>query len=398
MIKAHKFDIIIVGGGMVGAALACALQKNVPRIALIDAAPLQAADDMRLIALNDSSCCLFNHIGIGPILATHGAPIKEIHVSHQHRFGITRINAEEVGLTTLGQVVPAKYINAALYAALQKTNNVTLLRSAALQALTQDTDTVTLAVATAAGVQEYSANIVIGADGSQSTVRTLLNISVENIDYQQSALVTTTQLARDHKNIAYERFQNQGVIAMLPLPKSCAATIWTADNASITRLMQMDDQVFLQQLQQQFGYRLGRLQHVSKRAVYPLHMHYAQQQIKQNVLLIGNAAHTLHPVAAQGFNLALYEVALLADYFLAQPAIKGCLHNFPPDRLQQNFSRWLSHGLTQLFSNDFFLLNISRPAGMIGFDICSLAKKSFAKYILGKAGHVPQFFLKKNTS
>jgi len=386
-----KFDIIIIGGGMVGGALAYTLSKGPWQIALIDATG-PANEDTRLIALNEGSCCLFKNSGIWPDLAPYAAPIQQIHVSHQGHFGIARIEAHELGLDTLGHVVPASHINSALFTALHTAENIKLFCPATLKTLTQDADTVTISIDTAQGTEEYTANIVIGADGSHSTVRELLGISTQEIDYQQSALVTITQLARDHKNIAYERFQEEGAIAMLPLTGTQAATIWTASNTHIRHLMQLNDTEFLQQLQQQFGYRLGRLQQIGKRAIYPLYMQQAQQQKKQNVLLIGNAAHTLHPIAAQGLNLALYEVAMLTEYFLAQKSLKRCLQNLPFDYLQQNFRLSLSHGLTELFSKDLFPLNMARQAGMIGFDQCILLKKYFTSHAMGKSGHVPSLF------
>lgn len=386
-----KFDIIIIGGGMVGGALAYALSKGPWQIALIDATG-PANEDARLIALNEGSCCLFKNIGIWPDLEPYTAPIQQIHVSQQGRFGIARIEAHELGLDTLGHVVPANHINSALSAALHAAENIKLFCPATLKALTQDTNIVTISIDTAQGTEEYTANIVIGADGSHSTVRDLLGISTQEIDYQQSALVTTTQLTRKHKNIAYERFQKEGAIAMLPLTGSRVATIWTAPNAHIKHLMQLNDTEFLQQLQQQFGYRLGRLQQVGKRVIYPLYRQQAQQQKKQNVLLIGNAAHTLHPIAAQGLNLALYEVAMLTEYFLAQASLLSCLQNLPADYLQQHFRLFLSHGLTELFSKDLLPFNIARQIGMIGFDQCVLLKKHFANRAMGKSGHLPSLF------
>lgn len=387
-----KFDIIIVGGGMVGGALAYALSKKPYQIALIDAADGKAKD-ARLIALNHGSCCFFKNIGIWPMLSQYATPISQIHVSHQGHFGISRIDAKELGFDSLGHVVPAHYINHTIFSSLKTVENVKLIRPATLKTLLQETDLVTVSVDSAEGEKTYSTDILIGADGSCSTVRELLKIDAKTVNYQQSALVTITELAREHKNIAYERFQDQGAIAMLPLNDAHVATIWTASAEYITYLMQLTDAEFLQQLQKQFGYRLGRLLKVGERATYPLMMQQAQQQKKQNAILIGNAAHTIHPVAAQGLNMALYEVAVLTDYLLMQTTLQNCLKNFPANSLQQNFNRYLSHGLTELFSKDFFPLAFARQLGMIGFDQCFPLKKKFANYAMGKAGRVPRLLL-----
>jgi len=398
-----KFDIIIIGGGMVGATLACALSelsKSALKIALIDAAlPLSVSShqDRRLIALNDSNCCLFENLGLWGDLLPFGAPIEQVHVSHQGHFGIARLLPQELGLTKLGYVIPAKDINAVLFSFLQKKENITLFFSEKLLELTQDknTDQVFITVSTVSGEKKYKADIVIGADGSDSTVRRLLNIPIQKIDYQQSALVTVTELMREHKNIAYERFQEKGAIAMLPLKGTCVATIWTAPTVFIDELMQLGDLEFLQTLQKQFGYRLGRLKKIHPRATYPLSMQYTEQQKKKNILLIGNAAHTQHPIAAQGLNSALYEVAVLTEYLTAQDSLKNSLENFQPNHSQQNFSRYLSDGLVKLFSNQSLLPTILRQTGMISFDLCSLAKKKFAHLAMGKTGHVPRLLLRR---
>ncbi len=388
----REFDIIIVGGGIVGGALAYTLSKGPWQIALVDAVE-KKIEDARLIALNAGSCCLFKNSGLWPALAADATSIQQIHVSHQGHFGITRIAAQELGVDTLGHVVPANAIVKSIFAALSNRENVKIICPALLTAITPDTETSTLAFDTAAGKEIYQADIIIGADGSYSTVRELLGIQTQTIDYQQSALVTVTELARHHNHVAYERFQKEGAIAMLPLADNRVATIWTSSNTHINHLMQLTPSDFLQQLQQQFGYRLGRMLQIGKRATYPLQMQQVQQQLKQNVLLIGNAAHTLHPIAAQGLNIALYEVAALTDYLLKQSSLKKCLMNLPLDSLQQSFSRRLSHGLTELFAKDLFPVNLARQAGMISFDQCTPLKKKFASHTMGKAGHVPSLFL-----
>ncbi len=388
-----KFDITIIGGGMVGGALAYTLSQGPWQIALVDESK-EKVEDARLIALNEGSCCLLKNIGIWPALTPFAAPIKEVHVSHRGHFGMARITAKELKLEALGHVVPASHINTALFTALKKTNNVKILCPATLTSMTQHDETTSLTILSSNGEKTYTSDIVIGADGSHSTVRQLLGISTQKIDYEQSALVTITTLARDHRNIAYERFLEKGAIAMLPLTGTRVATIWTAEHADIMHLMQLSDLEFLQLLQQKFGYRLGRLLQSGKRATYPLQMQQAEQQQKQNVLLIGNAAHTVHPIAAQGLNIALHEVALLTDYLLTLPSLKGSLKHLPFNSLQQNFSRRLSHSLTALFSKDILPINIARQLGILGFDQCVPLKKKFASLAMGKAGQVPKLFLK----
>lgn len=379
-----NYDVMIIGGGMVGAALASALKHTELRVALVDAMP-SSLEDKRLIALNDASVCLFENCGIWPLLAPHAAPIKQVHVSRRGRFGITRIEASLLNLNALGYVVPAKYINVALENNLTDASNTDILKPAKLEALTQEANGVQLTI----NGQVHHAKWVIGADGSYSTVRTLLDIPTETLDYQQAALVTTTTLQREHDNIAYERFLNDGALAMLPLAGRKAGTIWTAASDVIADLMQLSEDDFLAALQKHFGYRLGRLQSIGERATYPLKMIKAKKQCVRHVCLIGNAAHTIHPVAAQGLNLALYEVAVLATAFMEKNMALIEKIDKP------SFSLTLSHRLTGLFSSDIFLLNQTRQMGLIGLDLITGLKKRFATRAIGKSGYVPALLTRK---
>lgn len=377
------FDIVIVGGGMVGASLASALAPFNLNVALIDAALQFPQNDHRLIALNHTSCNLFKNIGIWNALEPYAAPIKEIHVSHRGSFGVTRLNAADNKLLALGHVVPAKYINAALY---NNLNHITQIYSAKLIALTQDTNQVELSIETPAGNKNIVGKKIIAADGSFSTVRELLNIPTQKIDYAQTALVTTTELQRSHENIAYERFINSGAIAMLPLCGNQAATIWTDKTENIKNLMSLTDEDFTKTLQKQFGYRLGRFVSTGKRFTYPLQMICAEQQVKQHVCLIGNAAHTVHPVAAQGLNLALYEIALLVDQ-IKQQGLDNWFVDFKIS--QQDISVKLSHGLKQLFATDFPIVNAVRQLGVLGFECIPPLKRAFINRLLGNKGIRP---------
>ncbi len=376
-----NFDIIIVGGGMVGASLALSLRASPYRIALVDANATNLADDKRFIALNHSSYCLFENLKIWDSLAPHATAINEVHVSHRGSFGITRLTAREMNLAALGFVVPAKEINLALYNNLE---NITLLRPARLIDMSQTSEEAELTIETPEGTQKIRGKIIIGADGNYSTVRQLLNISEKKLDYQQSAIVSMIALNRSHHHIAYERFQDNGAIAMLPLTENRAAMIWTADNEEIHLLEKMSDDVFLQTLQKKFGYRLGRLKKNHGRALFPLVSIQAEQQIKGRTILIGNALHALHPIAAQGLNLALYEVSTLSDYLKKNSLDTFSLDNFA--EAQQKIITRFSHHLNTLFTSDFFVLNAARQLGMIGLDLCRPLKLRFMRQLLGQTG------------
>lgn len=376
-----KYDIAIIGGGMVGAALAVALQDTPYKILLIDAAtPHLNTQDPRLIGLNHQSCEFLKEIHIFDALKNFTTPIKQIHISHRKHFGTAKVNADELGLSELGVVAPAKYINQAIYQTLES-NKIKLLQAAKLCGLTQHETYIQLDIKTGENTESFECTLVIGADGTHSTVRKLLQIPVTTHDYHESAIVTTTTLTRHHHNIAYERFLQSGAIAMLPLNDQQCATIWTDTQEKITALMQQDDELFLQNLQTEFGYRLGRLTHIDKRHVFPLQMILSKQQAKKNIILIGNAAHTLYPIASQGLNLALHEVAALSELIRQSETLQPFNHLAYLNAVekQQTTSLRLSHHLSWIFTSKFPLLSCLRKFSLLGFDILLPLKKEFAR-------------------
>lgn len=378
------FDLIIIGGGMVGATLACTLRHTPLKIALVDSVIPNSKTDPRLIALNFNSICLYKNLGVWDELKDHAAAIQEVHVSHRGRFGATRLKANEFSLPTLGYVVPAKIINEVLYKNLGKTS---LFFPGKLTHLSQDNETVEAVIQLPHETKKLIGKILIGADGTHSTVRELLNFKVKKYDYRQSALVTVTQLKRSHHHVAYERFQDEGAIAMLPLKENCVATIWTDTSDVINYLRQLNDADFLSELQKGFGFRLGKLEKINQRFVFPLHSLWVDEPIKENVILMGNAAHTLHPIAAQGLNLALYEVGLLVDHF--EKTKENIIPIASLSSSQIKMSQYLSHHLSHLFGKDFFVFNPLRQLGMIALDNCSVFKNFFAQRALGRLGTLP---------
>lgn len=393
-----RYDLIIVGGGLVGAGLAVALQSAPLKIALIDAR-LPSSDDPRLFGLNSTSCQFLENLGVWPALALHASPIHQVHVSHQGQFGAVRLNRDDVQLPQLGNVLPAFHIESALNDALTKLENVTIFRPARLTALKQTESCAELEITTEEGTRSISASLVIGADGTESTVRQLLGIQTDIHDYAQSALVTRSQLTRSHHQIAYERFTSEGAIAMLPLKGNECATIWTADTPYIENLKQLSDVEFTVKLQESFGYRLGKIAGIHKRHVFPLRLVRATKAVEGHVYLLGNALHTVHPIAAQGFNLAIYEVAALVDEILSHAQQQKMIT--PADLLaisdanqkQQAMSIGVSHRLTQIFASDSILPNAVISLGMVGFNTLKPVKKKFIESLLGKNGQVPPLLM-----
>lgn len=398
-----RYDLIVVGGGLVGASLVLALQDLGKKIALIDAR-LPSKNDPRLLALNDSSCRFLANLGLWEPLAPHAAPIHQVHVSHRGRFGSVRLKREDANLSSLGFVVPAYIIEQTLHAKLNACSQVTFYRPARLTALTQNEELATLTLQQENTELVLQSPLVIGADGTDSTVRKQLGIETAAVDYQQSAIVTRTRIKGAHHQIAYERFTEDGAIAMLPLLNNECATIWTASHTTINYLLQLSEQDFLQALQKEFGHRLGQLQAVAERHTYPLRMVQARKAFLQHVLLLGNAAHTLHPIAAQGFNLALYETAIVIDYLKGKTSMNESLTAADLQKIgekiakQQTISVGVSHRLAQLFdaAKQSSLISIARQLGMVAFDTAAPLKKHLILSLLGKTKKAPSLLLGKN--
>lgn len=389
-----RYDVIIVGGGLVGAGLAVALRGSGLQIALIDA-KLPTQDDPRLFALNHTSCVFLQNLQIWDKIAAHASAIHDVHVSRQGKFGSVRLQGDELQLSELGHVVPACKIEAALNETLSSLPDCRIYRPAQLRSLEQGDAQITLHINTEDGEKILHTALLIGADGTESTVRKQLNIAVDTFDYAQSAVVTRTTLQRSHQHIAYERFVKQGAVAMLPLTNNECATIWSGDHEVIDELMQLSDAAFLERLQAAMGYRLGKLKAIAKRHRFPLRMVKAQKAFAPHVLLLGNAAHTFHPIAAQGFNLALYEVAVLAEALQQQTALTlvDLERISAQTQKQQAVSMGVSHRLSRLFANESLLRNSLISAGMVGLDMALPVKNRFVSRLLGRSGRVPRLLM-----
>lgn len=395
------FDVVIVGGGLVGASLALALAESGLSLALIEAR-LPRHDDPRLFALNISSCQFLKNLDLWSHLQSYAAAIEEVHVSYQGRFGAVRLKPQDLQLKELGYVVPAFCIEKVMQEKLTSLTHFTLYQPASLQTLTQNNESVELTIATNNEIKKINTAIVIAADGTHSTVRTLLHVPTKTVHSGQSALITRTKLKRSHEHIAYERFNATGAIAMLPLPADECATIWTADDAFISHLAALSDQEFVSLLQQEFGYRLGRLQQVGKRHTFPLQSVQAEKMSEGRVFLIGNAAHTLSPLAAQGFNLALYEVATLVQMITENlPDIRALSFARLSEKLQtqQSYSIGTSERLAKLFSGQTKnswqqrFLQLGVPVGMVGLDIIKPLKMKLMSQLLGRSGQIPSLLM-----
>ncbi|WP_290648332.1 2-octaprenyl-6-methoxyphenyl hydroxylase [Aquisalimonas sp.] len=391
-------DVIIVGGGLVGATLAIALVESGLRIRVVDpvtaAAPTQPSYDDRSTALSPTSQRILEALGLWPAIAAEAAPIRTIHVSDQRSFGITRMHAEREGLKALGHVVPNRVLGRVLRE-----------RIAALPATVQPVTARVERVESGAEVAQVvlddgaslTARLLVAADGTRSALRKHLGIDVRDTAYHQCAVVANVTPAQAPNGRAFERFTPEGPLALLPLPGGHCSLVWTVSPERGQRLAGLDDGDFLAALQAAFGYRLGRFLQVGQRFVYPLSLSRSGQRVAERSVLIGNAARTLHPVAGQGFNLALRDVAELAERVHGaalrgeDPGATALLQAYAAAR-QGDHRRvtLMTDGLVRLFSNRLPGLRFARNVGMVAMELLPAGRARFMRQAMGRGNRLPR--------
>ncbi len=396
------FDIIIVGGGMVGASLACALREAGLRIAVVEAVPLQSTAqpsyNERTVALAFGSRRIFQGVGAWDEIERLGAtPIEHIHVSHRGCFGATRLEAEDLGLPALGYVVENRVLGAALWKTLDGARNVTWYCPATIEDFRIEPEVTVVHIKQGDNMNKLTARLVIGADGAQSAVRRLAGIEAERVEYSQVAVVATVAIARPHQNTAYERFTDSGPLALLPMREDRCAVVWSARVHEAETILGWNDTEFLDFLQNRFGDRLGRFIRPGTRSKYPLALTRVKQLVHPRLALIGNAAHTVHPVAGQGFNLGLRDVAALAEVLVAAARTNDDIGDPVVLRRYADWRRRdtrateiLTDGLIRVFSNQFAPLALARGLGLVAVDLMPTVKRRLVRMTGGLAGRLPR--------
>lgn len=423
-----EFDIVIVGGGLVGASLAAAIANEGYGDSHFSVAVIEATEpadakaqtrhpsfDDRQTALAPSSRRFFEALGLWPQIEAGAAPILDIHVSDRGHGGFTRLNAEQEGLPALGHVVSNRHLGAVLGPAMERT--ATVFRPAEITELQPIQDTHTsasenaiqdthtsgyrLRLSSPAGEQTLTARLLLVADGMRSKTRGCLGIGLTERHYNQSAVIANVRTSRPHRGTAYERFTPDGPLAMLPAADGAVSLVWTlppekAEEAAT----QWTPTEFLAALQTTFGWRLGRLLEVSERQVYPLIAVTADQFVTDRAVILGNAAHALHPVAGQGLNLALRDVNALAKTLaeslasITETPTPTTTNKTPtpdpynPQRLadyekerRADYRRTFTFtdGLVRIFSNQFLPLVAVRNVGLTLLDLFPPARRLLLK-------------------
>ena len=407
----EQFDVVIVGGGMAGATMALALAPLDLKIAVIEVHPYQEEKtqpsfDDRCLALAWSSKEIYRVMGVWKQLEKRSdgfEAIKHIHVSDRGHIGVTRLDHKKEGVSALGYVVESRVVGEVLIEQLKQQSNIQLFCPAAIQQLKVTEDEVNIHLTTADSKEQHSqqqeinlsARLLIIADGVKSKTRESLGIQIHQQAYAQTAIIANIETEIYHQNVAYERFTDSGPLAVLPLTRNRCSLVWTVRDDQLERLMSLSDDNFIKELQHRFGYRLGQINKIGRRVSYPLSL----MRIENNTLadlnrvaLIGNAAHGVHPVAGQGFNLGMRDISALAE-LIAKEVQQHKRSDIGNSELLKNYWQWrqadirqvtkITNALIKLFSNQSTALAVLRNSGLLMTDIISPLKHSIAKEAMG---------------
>lgn len=396
------YDIVIAGGGMVGSCLALALAPLNLRVAMVEAVARGAASqpsfDDRSTALSRSSQRMFTAMGLWDRVQAASTPIRAIHVSDKGRFGFSHIDAKEQGVEALGYVVINRVLGGVLQSDLAKRANVDVICPARIVATEARRDCMLASVEEQGAQRRLSCRLLVAADGAHSAVREMFGIGAKHVSYDQHAVIGNLLTEKPHDNRAYERFTESGPVAMLPIKDERTAFVWILSSEEAASRMALEDREFTDSLQDAFGYRLGCFSRVGARASYPLTLSKANALIAGRGVVVGNAAHGLHPVAAQGFNLGLRDVAALSDCIAdgrtggrADPGAMDVLERYSAWRRddQRKLVR-LTDGVVRLFGSRQVPARVLRNIGMLGFDLVPGVRRIFAKHTMGLAGSLPR--------
>jgi 2-octaprenyl-6-methoxyphenol hydroxylase len=425
-VTSGRCDVAIVGGGLVGASLACALAPLGLKIVLLEAVPVQAASqpsyDDRTLALSESSCRILQGMGIWPALEANATSIREIYVTERHRPGRVVLDPRELGLKRFGCVVEARVFGAAVLELLANLPAVEVVCPARVTAIHAAADEVRITYQRNGQEQGLHARLLVGADGAESVVRTALGIAVERRDYGQTAVICSITPEKAHGGRAWECFTPTGPFAVLPHVNGRCGLVWSVASDAADDILQLPDDEFLCRAQGLFGDALGPWRNVGKRSAYPLRLVRATTDIGPRSVLLGNAAHAIHPMGAQGFNLGLRDVAVLAEV-LSENLTGHAAPDKIPERdkvkdvsemgrgemdigapeLLERYSAWrapdqagtigYSDGLARLYANPGFVAGLARGLGLLAHALIPPLRRHLAIRAMGYRGRIPRLAL-----
>ncbi|SMF22704.1 2-octaprenyl-6-methoxyphenol hydroxylase [Alteromonadaceae bacterium Bs31] len=400
-------DIAIIGGGMVGLSQALLLAKHLPEcnIVLLEAQPLtasehplQASFDERSTALSPPSVELLSSLGLWSGICARAEAIRHVHVSDRGHLGRTLFSERDNNMQALGYVVENRHFGMQLIQAVLAKSNIHVVAPARVGELRPKASGALITYEHQHQQQSLSTGLVIIGDGADSPLRTQLGIDVEEFDYQQYALVANLEFENPHDGQAFERFTEQGPIAVLPLPREKGtglsrrcAMVWTRPESELEHWTNLPDAQFIKAVQNAFGYRLGAILRVGERKHYPLKMIFAREQIRSSMVFVGNAAHYLHPVAGQGFNLALRDCAQLTSVLCEAQALGDSMGDLKvlnrylqQQQKDQKNTAFISHNFIRVFGSDKLALQGLRNLGLLSMELFGPMKREFFSQMMGR--------------
>ncbi|MBK3759814.1 2-octaprenyl-3-methyl-6-methoxy-1,4-benzoquinol hydroxylase [Stutzerimonas frequens] len=399
-------DLIIVGAGMVGSTLALALEGSGLNIVVLDASPLEVADfdplggfEPRVSALSAASQRILQRVGAWPgIAARRASPYIDMHVWDGSGTGQIHFSAETVHAEVLGHIVENRVVQDALLETMQRGGRLQLVGDARVEQLTQTAEGWRL---TLGDGRELHTPLLIAADGANSAIRRLAGCETREWDYLHQAIVTSVRCSEAHQRTAWQRFTDDGPLAFLPLERDgdrhWCSIVWSVTEAEAKRLMALDDLAFCTALERAFEQRLGEVLEVDPRLCILLRQRHAKRYVQPGLALIGDAAHTIHPLAGQGVNLGLLDAAVLAEVLKAaiargeRVADVRVLSRFERRRMPHNLAMMAAmEGFERLFQADPLPLRWLRNTGLKAVEALPEAKALFVRQALGLSGDLPE--------
>ena len=395
--KRTDYDVVIVGGGLVGLTLACALQESDLQIALLEAKAESAAIARgQAYHINLLSSRIFDGIGVWERMRSGVNPINQIQLSDAATSVVVQCLQKDLGTDVLGYVAEHRVLLEALQKAVNASSNVTYLCPATLVKTTFQDDNVALEVMQDGTTQQWQTRLLVAADGTRSPLRQQAGIRTRGWQYWQACVVAFIQPEKPHNNIAYERFQPDGPFAILPLPNNLCRIVWTAPKAEAAAIAALDEDAFLAALQQRYGDQMGALSLVGARSVFPIQLMQSDRYVLPRLALIGDAAHCCHPVGGQGVNLGIRDAAALAQ--IIQAAHQQC-KDIGAVRVLKAYERWrklenvvilgFTDILNRVFSNNILPLVVLRRLGLWLLRSNQLARRIALALMTGLMGRVP---------
>lgn len=398
-----RYDIAIIGGGLVGASLACALAPLGLRIALLEAVAFRATSqpsyDDRTLALSASSCRILAAMEIWPALRENATPIREIVVRELGRPGKVILKPQELGLDRFGHVVEARVFGAALIDRIPQLGNVDTFCPASVRSVRTGPASAVIEYADEQGDGRIEASLLVGADGANSFIRDALGIEAQRHDYRQTAVICNISPERDHRGRAFELLTATGPFAVMPHVNGRCGLIWCVPREQAQHLLEMPEQEFMARAQARFGDELGDFIKIGRRSSYQLRLVRALEDTRERAIILGNAAHAIHPIGAQGFNLGLRDVAVLAEV-LADARRRDPQADLGQTALLHRYSDWRrpdqqatiadSDGLARLIANPSGLAAAARTAGLLAHAWLPLLRRKLAVRAMGFRGHIPR--------